>query len=298
MLGGLFNALIAPLVFASLVEYPLVMVLACVLAGARRRGGGRARARARLGTRRWRPGRRARSPSSSTRSSVTRPRRTSRSCARVLGLGRDVGRRLARSARAAAQQGADLRPAAGRSPVFLRRRPLAPGRWPWPACSLVAGFVDARNDDQIRQAAELLRRRSGSPATASEEGYTELRHGTTLHGRQSLDPDAARPSRSPTTTARAPSASSSPSWTGARRRARMAVIGLGTGTLAAYARPGRRDDVLRDRSPRPRHRLRPRVLHLRRRTRATAAARCAWSWATRASAWTRCGGSGPGERYD
>jgi hypothetical protein len=31
VLGGLFNALVAPLVFNTLVEYPLVMVLACVL---------------------------------------------------------------------------------------------------------------------------------------------------------------------------------------------------------------------------------------------------------------------------
>ena len=36
VLGGLFNALIAPVVFTSLVEYPLVMVLACVLLAPRR----------------------------------------------------------------------------------------------------------------------------------------------------------------------------------------------------------------------------------------------------------------------
>src|SRR5438132_8556981 len=35
MLGGLFNALISPIVFHSLVEYPLVMVLAGVLLSAR-----------------------------------------------------------------------------------------------------------------------------------------------------------------------------------------------------------------------------------------------------------------------
>ena len=31
VLGGLFNALLAPLVFSSVVEYPLVLVLACLL---------------------------------------------------------------------------------------------------------------------------------------------------------------------------------------------------------------------------------------------------------------------------
>jgi SAM-dependent methyltransferase len=34
VLGGLFNALLAPLLFTSLVEYPLVLILACLLRGA------------------------------------------------------------------------------------------------------------------------------------------------------------------------------------------------------------------------------------------------------------------------
>jgi hypothetical protein len=38
VLGGLFNALVAPLVFSSLIEYPLVMVLACALLRAGRAG--------------------------------------------------------------------------------------------------------------------------------------------------------------------------------------------------------------------------------------------------------------------
>ena len=48
MLGGLFNALVAPLIFSSLIEYPLVMVLACVLLRAGRGGRG-ARSRRRRG---------------------------------------------------------------------------------------------------------------------------------------------------------------------------------------------------------------------------------------------------------
>ena len=31
VLGGLFNALLAPLLFTSVIEYPLVLVLACLL---------------------------------------------------------------------------------------------------------------------------------------------------------------------------------------------------------------------------------------------------------------------------
>ena len=40
VLGGLFNALLAPVIFSSLIEYPLVMVLACVLVRAGRGDGG------------------------------------------------------------------------------------------------------------------------------------------------------------------------------------------------------------------------------------------------------------------
>ena len=68
VLGGLFNALLAPLIFSSLIEYPLVMVLACVLLRARpRRRRARVRRRGAAGRRPragwWRP-----SPSCSTRS--------------------------------------------------------------------------------------------------------------------------------------------------------------------------------------------------------------------------------------
>jgi spermidine synthase len=41
VLGGLFNALLAPLIFTSLAEYPLTLVLACLLLPGRRRGGSR-----------------------------------------------------------------------------------------------------------------------------------------------------------------------------------------------------------------------------------------------------------------
>src|SRR5262249_57672788 len=36
VLGGLFNGLLAPVLFHSLVEYPLVMALACLLVDGRR----------------------------------------------------------------------------------------------------------------------------------------------------------------------------------------------------------------------------------------------------------------------
>jgi len=103
---------------------------------------------------------------------------------------------------------------------------------------LVAGFVDARNSDQIRQSRSFFGVLRIS-RDRDEKGYTELRHGTTLHGRQSLEPSRrAEPisyyqRKGPigqlfTELDRRPGA------------VRMAVIGLGTGTLAAYARPGDR----------------------------------------------------------
>ena len=120
---------------------------------------------------------------------------------------------------------------------LLRRRPLHLGL-ALAAVLLVAGFVDARNSDQILQRRSffgVLRiSRDRDP-----KGYTELRHGTTLHGRQSLEPSRrAEPlsyyqSKGPigqlfAELDRRPGA------------VRMAVVGLGTGTLAAYARPGDR----------------------------------------------------------
>jgi len=118
---------------------------------------------------------------------------------------------------------------------FLRRRPLAL------ALALlgvlaVEGFVDAQKTDQIHRARSFFgvlrvtRDRDGT-------GYTELRHGTTLHGRQSIgaerrgEPLSYYARRGPI----------GQIFAELDRRIilrRMAVIGLGTGTLAAYAQPG------------------------------------------------------------
>jgi hypothetical protein len=120
---------------------------------------------------------------------------------------------------------------------WLRRRPVYLGA-ALAGILLAHGFVDARNNEQIRQSRSffgVLR----ITRDRDEQGYTELRHGTTLHGRQSLEPARReeplsyylRPGPIGQLFAelhRRP---------GARR---LAVIGLGTGTLAAYARPGDR----------------------------------------------------------
>ena len=233
VLGGLFNALVAPLVFSSLIEYPLMMVLACVLFAA----------------------------------------------PRSLGLGLGVGARRALLAVAAAvlltvvlySESATLRvdfaflarvldlsservsewldPAErllnklliyGPPLVvawFLRRRPLHLGL-ALASVLLISGFVDARNSDQIRQSRSffgVLRiSRDRDP-----KGYTELRHGTTLHGRQSLEP-SRRAEPLSYYQRKGPIGQLFTELDGRAGSVHMAVVGLGTGTLAAYARPGDR----------------------------------------------------------
>ena len=155
---------------------------------------------------------------------------------------------------------------------------------------VVAGFVDARNSDQIRRSRSFF----GVLRISRDrdiKGYTELRHGTTLHGRQSLEP-SRRARAALLLPADGPVGQLFAELDGGRGAIRMAVIGLGTGTLAAYARPGDRvtfyeiDRLVRDVAFDPRY--------FTYATDARDAARaCAWSSATRASAWRRCAGSGP-----
>ncbi len=231
VLGGLFNALVAPLVFSSLIEYPLVMVLACMLLsgrGAAPGGAGPAAVRA---------------------------------AALVLVVGafalilysESATLRLDFSFLARVLNGSSERVTQWLDPLeltlnklliygpplvvafFLRRRPLALGA-ALAAVLVIAGFVDTRNSDQIRQSRsffgvlQILRDRD-------EKGYTELHHGTTLHGRQSLEP-ARRAEPISYYHLRGPIGQLFAELDRRGHARRMAVIGLGTGTLAAYARAG------------------------------------------------------------
>ena len=209
VLGGITNALIAPLVFNSLLEYPLAMALACVLVvGA---GPSRTGAPARL-------------------LSVALPLGvivlTLALYSESLGLQVDTtflvrvfdpGAHLIttwinpteRLVNKLLTYGVPLLACA-----LLRRRPLALGA-ALAGVLVVAGFVDARNSEEIRRARSFF----GVLRVTRDrdiKGYTELRHGTTLHGRQANDPK--RPaSPSPTTTAQDRSDTSSPSCSAAPR---------------------------------------------------------------------------------
>src|SRR6266446_8371688 len=231
VLGGIFSALIAPAVLNRIAEYPLVMALACLL--------------------------------------VVRPRRPP--AGRLRGFAEDVAFALAVGAAGlvlfsdlvtlrldtafftrllripSATVAEWITPAEGTArkllvygtPIaallFLRRRPAAL------ALGLVllfgvGEFVDARNGNLILQARSFF----GVLQVSRDDdlsGYTELRHGTTLHGQQSLDPARrAEPLAyyhrgSPLGLVMAELERRSPVL-------RVAVIGLGAGTLAAYARLG------------------------------------------------------------
>ena len=233
VLGGLFNALVAPTVFSSLIEYPLMMVLACVLLAAPRGAGlglgGDAR-RALLAVVL------AAALALVLYSESATIRIDFSFLARVLDLGServsawlDPAERLLNKLLI---YGPPLAVA-----WLLRRRPLHLGL-ALAAVLLISGFVDARNSDQMRQSRSffgVLRiSRDRDP-----KGYTELRHGTTLHGRQSLEP-ARRAEPLSYYQRKGPIGQL---FTELDRRAgslHMAVVGLGTGTLAAYARPGDR----------------------------------------------------------
>jgi len=118
---------------------------------------------------------------------------------------------------------------------FLRRRAIVLGV-ALVGVLLAAGYVDARKHDQIRQVRSFFGVLKIS-RVAGDKGYTELRHGTTIHGRQSRDP-TKRAEPQAYYHRRGPIAQLYGELERRGGALHTAVIGLGTGTMAAYARPG------------------------------------------------------------
>jgi hypothetical protein len=290
VLGGLFNALVAPMVFSSLLEYPLVMALACLLVV------------------------RGRPRSWSSRAIATGLVLAVAVCLMTLILYSDlVTVRLDTTFFTHLFKIPSAIVAEWITPLelkinkvlgygvplvalfFLRRRPLALAVG-LIAVLLVGDFVDARNGNQILQTRSffgVLRVTRDNDLS----GYTELWHGTTLHGRQSLDPKrrlepiAYYHRGSPIALV----------MDELQRRStvvHVAVIGLGTGTMAAFARPGDVITVLRDRPQGARHRDQPVLLRLCPRGDQPGRHRAHRDGRRPHSAWTRCGRERPGERYD
>src|SRR5216684_489514 len=225
VLGGLFNALIAPVVFRSLVEYPLVMVLAAVLVSARGRASGRrlwadlglALAVVALGLVLYSDSLSVRIDFEFLSGLLKIP--SDRAVEWLTPIRRAMNKILMYGL-----------PLAGA--FFLRRRPWVMGL-ALGGLLLVAGYIDARRDDQIRLARSFF----GVLQVSRDESYTELHHGTTLHGRQSRDP-ARRGEPLSYYSREGPIGTVFAELDKRSIVRRMAVIGLGTGTLAAYARPG------------------------------------------------------------
>jgi SAM-dependent methyltransferase len=233
VLGGLFNALLAPLVFRSPIEYPLVMVLACVLLLAPRApalglgpGATRALAVAAL----------ALALALALYSESITLRIDFAFLARVFELPSEWVGRWLDPVESLVNKTLIYGPPLGLA-WLLRRRPLHLGVT-LAVVLVISGYVDARKNDQIRQSRSFF----GVVRISrdhDDKGYTELRHGTTLHGRQSLEP--AR--RAQPLSYYQPNGPVGQLFEELDRRPpplSIAVIGLGTGTLAAYARPGDR----------------------------------------------------------
>jgi hypothetical protein len=230
-LGGLFNALVAPNVFTSLVEYPLAMVLACVLMARPRRVS-------------WEPA------LNTALLTVELPlvvaalafmlysdsftvRFDFGFINRVLALPTGVTEwitTIERSVNKVLAFGPPLVIC-----FLLRRRPVVLGL-ALIGVLVAAGYVDARKHDLVRQSRSFFGVLRVS-RDRDEKGYTELRHGTTLHGRQSLDP--ARRTEPLSYYHRAGPIAQVVTELEERGTAlRTAVVGLGTGTMAAFARMG------------------------------------------------------------
>jgi spermidine synthase len=230
VLGGLANALVAPLVFNSLLEYPLAMALACVLV---------------VGARPQQTGVRARLLSVALPLGVILLALVLYSESLSLQVDPaflirvfDPGSHLVttwinpteRLVNKLLTFGVPLLAC-----VLLRRRPLALGA-ALAGVLVVAGFVDARNSEEIRRARSFF----GVLRVTRDrdvKGYTELRHGTTLHGRQANDPTRQGEPLS-YYHREGPIGHLFAELQRGSTSLRIAVIGLGTGTLAAYARPG------------------------------------------------------------
>jgi len=233
VLGGCFNALVAPVVFRALIEYPLMMLLACVLLLAPRApalglGVGAVRALAVVVL--------VAALALILYSESITLHVDLAFLARVFDIGServsDVLDPIERIANKVLTYAPPLALA-----WFLRRRPLHLGL-ALGAVLLVAGFVDARNNDQIRESRSFFGVLRIS-RDRDEKGYTELRHGTTLHGRQSLQP-SRRAEPLSYYQRKGPIGQLFEELDRRPGALDIAVIGLGTGTLAAYARPGDR----------------------------------------------------------
>jgi hypothetical protein len=202
MLGGLFNTLVAPLMFTSILEYPLIVAVACLL---------------------FRPTD-SRAPLGGARLNAIMPIVVAAVTAGVfIGLG--------------AHPSVYLRLALLGAPAifaFTQRRSARFGYCM--AAMLVAGIAFG---DISKPALYATRTFFGVyRVTEIWEGrYHALAHGTTLHGIQALTPERRREALSYYHEL-GPFGQAFKALPSALSAREVAVVGLGVGTLATYAQPG------------------------------------------------------------
>jgi hypothetical protein len=211
VLGGAFNALIAPVLFQSIVEYPIMIVAALMVAP----------------------------PRPLLASTIPAERRMS--VTRVLDLAVALVVGVLTLALVSGMEASGFTPRAKYVVAFglpaliafgFSRRPIRYGL-AIGAIMFVSATFGASRGHIIHSERTFfgVHRVVVDPS----ESYRQLLHGSTIHGLQSLDP----------TRRREPLGYFSASGPGGqilnsfvRRPARIAIVGLGNGTLAAYAVPG------------------------------------------------------------
>jgi spermidine synthase len=208
VLGGIFNVLVAPFLFSSVTEYPLALALAFLLLP-------EARGRAQQPV-------------------------AARDVAIALGVGvAAVALILLVPTRRfdPAWLGPGLVYGGALALCFLSiQRPPRFGLC-LIAVVLVAAFLGGRRDNLLHQERSFF---GVLRVTRDADGrVTQLFHGTTLHGQQNLDP--ARRDEALTYYHRTgPIGQVFAAFSGPDAKASIALIGLGTGTLASYGEPGER----------------------------------------------------------
>lgn len=221
VLGGLFNALLAPLLFTTVIEYPLVLVLACVL----------------LETKGQRP-----KTNTSSDSLVLRPWSFAiRPWLLDLGLPAAIGALVAVAILGARSAGMSNSPL-GLGLMFgvpsllcfsLSRRPLRFGLAI--GAILLASTLYTSGQGQVLHAERSFFgiHRVLLDATAQ---FHSLAHGSTRHGMQGLDP-ASRDEPLTYYSRSGPAGQVLADLSTRHPGARVAAIGLGAGSLACYKQP-------------------------------------------------------------
>lgn len=202
-LGGLFNVLVAPVAFRSFIEYPLGMGVAVLLV--------------------YR---------SKERRIAASDVAVALSVAAAVLVGAVAIRALPLSNLANRAGMASLAGVVGLCVFRLRERPLrfALG---------VGAFACAAYSAQSVTSAVLTARSFFGVHTVLDagNGLRLMVHGNTVHGAQSLKPDDRREPLTYYNRA-GPIGQFFEAWRGRLERGRVAVVGLGTGSLAAYSEPG------------------------------------------------------------